>query len=81
MVQVDLIRSYIVRRSLTQLKIWISTLPEREETAMLMLEGELGAKTAGDIADFILGKLGHKVGKPSDPRFAESRRVANKAGF
>lgn len=81
MLQVDLIRGYTINRCLRQLKIYISTLPEREEAALESLTGEIGAKNVGEIADFVLAKLGHKNGKPSDPRFSESRRAANKAGI
>ena len=81
MQQVELIRGYTINRCIRQLKIFISTLPEREDVALEMLTGELGAKTAGEIADFILNKLGHRSPGVQDPRFSQSRRAANKAGL
>lgn len=56
--QVDLIRGRTLRL-VDSLRIWISCLPDREQTALEMLTGPQGQKTYTEITDFILVKLGH----------------------
>jgi hypothetical protein len=56
--QVDLIRRYALKK-VNELRIFVSTLPVREETALHRLYGTEGVKTAAAIADFVLVQLGH----------------------
>ena len=56
---VDLIRRYTLRK-VNELRIYISSLPEREDTALQKLYGQVGIDTAARIAEFVLACLGHE---------------------
>ena len=76
MQQVDLIRRYALKK-VNELRIFVSTLPVREDTALERLYGVEGAKTAEAIANFVLVQLGHcppESGRKS-PTYAEARKI------
>ena len=76
--QVDLIRRYALKK-VNELRIFISQLPEREDTALTRLYGVEGAKTAASIADFVLVQLGHcppeMTPEGTSPTIREARKV------
>ena len=76
MKQPTLIRGRI-ERLLRDLRVHISMLPEREEVALLALEGPQALDNITEIANFIMAKLGHSC-TPSEPRFDKTRRAMAK---
>lgn len=58
MKQVDLIRRYTLKK-VNEIRLFISSLPEREQVALERLCGSAGTETAARIAEFVLSQLGH----------------------
>lgn len=75
MQQVDLIRRYSLKK-VNEIRIFISTLPMREDDALKALYGTDGVKTAAAIADFVLVQLGHCP--PEHTRMSPTVREARK---
>jgi len=76
MINVDLIRRRVLR-AMHEIRIFISCLPEREETALQRLHGPEGVERSARIADYVLSELGHEVTLPEEARYSQSRRAAN----
>lgn len=78
MIQVDLIRGRTLRL-LQQLSIYISCLPEREQTALERMSGIEGQKTFARITEFVLVQLGNEPSKNQEQCQPSYRQAQNYA--
>lgn len=78
MQHVDLIRRYSIKQ-VNALRIFISTLPAPDQTALSRLYGVEGVKTAAAIADYVLVQLGHcppeMNAQGTSPTVREARKI------
>jgi len=76
MIQVELIRGRTLRL-LQQLSIFISCLPEREQTALEKMSGIEGQRTFARITEYVLVQLGNEP-STNQEQYQPSYRTAQK---
>lgn len=79
MKNVAIVRERVIARTLDMLEHLRLQLayPEPDMEVLRLLERPQQFDLAEDIARYVMEKLGHTNGQPSDPRFDKTRRALN----